>query len=177
MSINIIPHVTKASPDELARFENLIGASLPDDYRAFMLDKNGGRPDFSNDRDIWFPVQWNGQKFAAQYQGSLLESLGSLDAEDRSSLFRKYLHTHVNMKLIPADTISIGAAADGAVLLGIGDENRGKIFFWAQAYMSPDDDAVPNYDNVGLVAPDFTTFLKSLRPLKDVEAEQAANPE
>jgi hypothetical protein len=171
MHINIIPHSTKATESDVVRFEKRIGASLPDAYRAFLLDKNGGYPNFSVDRNIWFPVTWNGQSFAKQLEGSLLESLGSLDSASRSSLFQKYENCHVNMKLIPADTIAIGTAADGAVLIGIGAANRGKVYFWAQDYMSPEDDAVPNYDNVGLIAPDFPAFLNSLRAFKEIEAE------
>ncbi len=168
MTVSIVPHDKKASPDDVAKYEKLIGTKLPEAYRAFLLRSNGGHPDFSVDRNIHFPIQWNGQPFADQYEGAFLESFDTLDDSSMTSLFRTFDYTRGTSKIIPADTITIAVASGGAVLLGVGAHNRGKVYFWAQDQMPVQDDYVPDYNNVGLVAPDFESFLALLKPWNEV---------
>jgi hypothetical protein len=174
MAVNIVPHPTKAQVADVERFETLIGAKLPAEYRDFLLASNGGKPDFSVDRNIYFPITWKGQAWSKALDGAFLETLGSLDPAAKSSLAKSFDYLRKSEKMIPDDTIAIGTAGGGAILLGVGAKNSGQVYYWSQAHMSHEDNRVPGYDNVGFVAKDFPAFLQLLRPYKEVRAEQAA---
>jgi SMI1 / KNR4 family (SUKH-1) len=146
------PQVTDA---QIRAFENAIGRPLPDDYRQFLLDVNGGRLDRAN----------------REFDRGVVNRLFSLeDTEDDE----RDLATCANderASLPSPDLLYIGHDDGGnSLLLALAGEHRGEVW-----YMYTDDDARPDDANPRVawhdrrdmrkVATSFEQFMRSLRPL------------
>src|SRR5258708_5675517 len=109
-----------APPDELAEFENLIKNRLPDDYRYFLINCNGG---YVGGRYWYRGVKPEGQEVEAG-----VHHIGGFRQESRFSL---PWHRQCYDGRIPADLIWISDDPFGnAICLGIEGRHRGRIFFW-----------------------------------------------
>jgi hypothetical protein len=146
------PRVTDA---QIRAFEQSYGHRLPDDYRQFLLDVNGGGPDIAN----------------CEFDQGVVNRLFSLDdTEDDSS----DLATRANRErasLPSPDLLFIGHDDfSNSILLALAGEHRGEVWF-----MLTDDDARPDDANPRVlwhdrrdmrkVADSFEQFLRALRPL------------
>jgi hypothetical protein len=146
------PQVTDA---QLRAFEQAYGHPLPDDYRQFLLDVNGGQPARAN----------------CEFAHGVVNNLFSLeDPEDDSSDLAERA-TWTRPKLPSPDLLFIGHDSFGnRLLLALAGEHRGEVW-----YMLTDDDARPDDANPRVlwhdrrdmrkVADSFEQFMRSLRPL------------
>jgi hypothetical protein len=152
----------------LSLAEMEMGTKLPAELRDFMLRFNGGLPVPNNipeDISVHVRLRWKPSSAAAARSGrnTNLERIYRINGDPSVNLVR----ANKDFKgRIPADTITFGYDAGGSqFLIGTGDENRGKILFWARGWESElDDDENPNYDNVAEVANSFVQFLKGMAP-------------
>jgi hypothetical protein len=160
-----IAQVEKKSPpapqDELARFEELIGHTLPDDYRYFLANCNGGYIG----GQYWFK--------GATPEGRDVEAgvhhIGGFRSEGYFSLLRA---EDCYDGRIPGDLIWIMDDPFGnAICLGIAGKHRGRVFFWDHENEPEPGEwngAVETAGNVRLLANSFTDFVAGLRELDDI---------
>jgi hypothetical protein len=146
------PRVTDA---QIRAFETSFGHPMPDDYRRFLLDVNGGRPDRAN----------------REFDQGVVNRLFSLDDTDEES---RDLATRANRSrpMLPSlDLLFIGHDDGGnRLLLALSGEHRGEVWYMVTGDDARPDDANPRvlwHDRRDLrkVADSFEQFMRSLRPL------------
>lgn len=146
------PQVTEA---QIRAFEQSYGHPLPDDYRQFLLDVNGGQPDRAN----------------REFAHGVVNDLFSLDdtVNDSSDLTTRANRERASLP--SRDLLFIGHDDGGnSLLLALAGEHRGEVWF-----MLTDDDARPDDANPRVLwhdrrdmrklADSFEQFMRSLRPL------------
>jgi hypothetical protein len=140
---------------QIRAFEQSYGHPLPDDYRQFLLDVNGGSLDGAN----------------CEFDQGVVNRLFSLDDPDDDS---RDLATRANRErtsLPSPDLLFIGHDDGGnSLLVALAGEHRGEVWF-----MIGGDDARPENANPRVLwhdrrdmrklAATFEQFLRSLRPL------------
>lgn len=137
---------------DLSTVENRIGKSLPDEYRNFLLENNGGCPEF--------------QKFSKlgeenSYFGILSWFFGICPGNQNDLV----LTVERLSDRVPDNVIPIACDPSGNfVVLSVDKEDRGKIYFWDHEEEC-DEGEVPTYDNLYLVANNFNDFLQNLREI------------
>ena len=143
------PHVTTA---DVAAFEQRCGFQLPEDYRAFLLDVNGGRTADTH----------------AEFSQGVVNQLYSLnDSDDESDLLTSFDDLQKDFPSLPL--LYIGHDDGGArLLLALDGEHRGEV--WLQVIEARPHDANPRvlwHDRRGFtkLADSFTAFMTSLGPL------------
>lgn len=130
----------------LAVFEAQIKCALPDDYRAFMMRYNGGRPKPSI---VDFTLRDGSQSNA------VVEGLLAID----SKIWNIEVTWRTLRSRVPSETLPIGTDSFGnKFLLGITGEPRGKVFFWDHELETEDGD----WSNVDLIADSFDSFMRLL---------------
>ena len=145
-----------ASPEQITAFEAELGHPLPDDYRAFLQQVNGGIPTPGT-----FAIRWAGQPFAVQYDRSEAGFIYGLAGPDEE-LGLIWNHGS-NEGRIPRTTLAVGEDGGGnLVLLGVAGGEAGRVFYWAREFEGPEGEE-PTFDNVGYVADSFSAFLGALR--------------
>jgi hypothetical protein len=147
--------IAPASPDEVAAFEAEIGATLPDDYRQFLLRSNGGSL---------------GDKYEVVEQYVVIGSVGGFrEGYSLRSARACYQGTPVR---IPRALVWIMDDPGGnAICLGLTGEHRGKVYFWdhdEEPYPPEWDGQVETAGNIQLLANSFTKFVASLTRRKDI---------
>ena len=136
----------------LAAIEELWGFHLPNDYRKYLLETNGGEPE-----KTLFVID-------AEYGESTIDIFFGIKKgiNDNILLKQKYANVRFPDNFLPIARESFG----NLILLAVKNPDRGKIFFWDHE-LEADDGEVPDYSNLTLIAPDFQTFFNSLRPDED----------
>jgi hypothetical protein len=147
------PQVTDA---QIRAFEQSYGHPLPDDYRQFLLDVNGGGLDVAN----------------CEFAHGVVNRLFSLDDTDDDD--SRDLATRANWsrpRLPSPDLLFIGHD-DGSnrLLLALVGEHRGEVWFMLTGDDARPDDANPRvawHDRRDMrkLADSFEQFMRSLRPL------------
>jgi hypothetical protein len=144
------PQVTDA---QLRAFEQAYGHPLPDDYRQFLLDVNGGQPARAN----------------CEFAHGVVNNLFSLeDPEDDSSDLAERA-TWTRPKLPSPDLLFIGHDdGSNSLLLALAGEHRGEVWFMVDDERP--EDANPRvlwHDRRDMrkVADSFEQFMRALRPL------------
>jgi hypothetical protein len=144
---------------DISNAEKALGCLLTDDYRGFLLQHNGGRPSLEA-----FNIRWDGNALGEGWGASLVHFFLSIYDGKYSNLL-KY-NTVTFRGRIPADTVAIAYDQGGnLILLGVGDDNRGRILFWLKDH-EVEEGEMPDYSNVGFVADSFGAFLGSLHELE-----------
>lgn len=137
----------KLDERRLWNFEKRIGARLPEDYRGFLMEHNGGKPvpsDFSISTEQWT---------------SLHHVLGLHDGHSYLSLEGDY---EDYLSRMPASIIPIADDSFGnAICIGISGTEAGKVYFWDHELEGAEDEQ-PYFGNITLIADSFTKFLESL---------------
>ena len=137
---------------ELQALEQQLGATLPADYREFLLAHNGGCPD-----PYCFPLPGH----EADDCGILNQFLGIEPETDRDLLtvWQRY------QQRVPANLIPIAWDPGGNLIcLAMDAADRGKVYFWDhEAECNPGE--MPGYDNLLLISDSFATFLNSFYDL------------
>jgi hypothetical protein len=136
---------------EVEAFETLVGARLPQDFRAFMLSSNGGVP----------VVERGGRVMIVDFEGELADvrHLLGLREEYSYSLMKAVA---VFRERVPAGSIPIGRTSGGDLfLLCLSGARRGEVWFWNHE-LEVDEGEVAGMQNITPVAASFTAFLERL---------------
>ena len=154
------PQVAEAA---VAAFEAQLGATLPQDYRSFLLEVNGGRTARSH-RVFAIRMQ------KARTDETTLNGLHSLDdPDDRGNLAQRWKNIH---RMLPKDVLPIGSDSfGGTVVLALGGPRRGQVWFLDGADPRPEgsNPRVEWFDrrDVSKLADSFREFMDGLRPLDE----------
>ena len=180
--IEIIDCKNPTSLKEIKKFEQLIDAKLPEDYKNFLLKYNGGHPTYNSYELIESLPDTNSDG---------INWFRPLGKEYRMNLERDY---NVFLNRIPYQMISIADAPCGnRICLGIKEPYYGKVYFWdhnfeagaikdlyenfgieiamkntglsAREIINYGDE--PTFKNVYLTANSFTDFIDKLKPYED----------
>lgn len=156
----------RLSEAELAAFEEQVGTRLPDQLRSFYLRWNGGLPypvEVPEDSAVWVRLRWRpGAEAARVGPAASLNNLFEVDADSSVD----FLTAHADFEgRIPRDCLAFAIDPGGSLfLIGIGEHNVGRIYYWARAFEEGvEDGEAPGYDNVADVAGSFVEFLLALR--------------
>lgn len=140
-------------PATVAKLESAIGATLPQDYRAFLLATNGGRPADTH------------RMFALGKQQVALNQLHRLDTPRsplRSDGWRP--------AWMPPDLLSIGGASGGIIAICLRGEHAGSIWYLDTMDARPEgsNPRVAWHDRRDFtkLAPSFSAFVAALTPLE-----------
>jgi hypothetical protein len=145
---------------QIAAFEAKLGAALPEDYRAFLLEVNGGRTLSSH---VVFDIR-NDQTIL-----NTLHSLG--DPDEQRDLETRWRNSR---QRLPTNVLRVGADDGGGTLVVvISGPRRGQVWFLDGVDPQPDDDSPPvdwfDRRDVSKVAASFSKFIGSLKPLPSSE--------
>jgi SMI1 / KNR4 family (SUKH-1) len=162
MTTNWIP-ITERGPqvteDAVRRFEERLGATLPQDYREFLLEVNGGFAPTSH------CVFW------LRKSSTILNSLYSLDDPDeRSDLATRQLYPKYPKNDLPPNALKIGYDDGGSsIVLILSGPHHGEVWFLDTMDPRPEgsNPRVEWFDRRDVVklANTFHEFIDSLRPL------------
>ena len=143
------PEVTESDVDG---FEQRFGLALPRDYRAFLLEVNGGRTAITH----------------REFDRGILNELFSLNEPDESSDLASW-NELVRKDLKTPELITVGVDdGGGRVLLAVSGDHVGEV--WFQVHEGRPWEANPRvlwHDrrDVRKLAGSFSAFMSSLRPL------------
>lgn len=116
-----VVHSNRYGPLEAARleaFESSIGARLPDDFRRFLIDHNGGRPALDHVLD-------------AEGDDSLACLDGAYGLHDGPESRRLESTFAALRDALPAGLVAFGNDPGGnQFCIGIAGEHRGRVYFW-----------------------------------------------
>lgn len=137
----------KLNPLELIEFEKTNSLKLPEDYKRFILEQNGGEPKNKHHRKTDYVVS----RILGWYEGEYYESIF------------EYIDTYQNR--IPLGTFPIASDPFGNLfIMSLSEDSYGKIFFW-------DHEGELEYydghyiDNCYDVSDSFTEFIQGLGSL------------
>ena len=130
---------------EVLRFEGVIGFSLPDDYRGFLLETNGGVA-----AEAIFPIPSLGED-------SMLDVFYGIGLERPFDL--EFWWDEYNDDM-PERSIIIGAdPGNGMIMLSVGDDPG--IYFWDHSHFFPESN---EKQNAYFLAHTFTGFISTVKP-------------
>lgn len=131
-----------AAPALLDQLEDEVGLHLPDEYRRYLLQQDGGR------------LENNSQAIKSFF------GLGA-DVPEHRSMWAKLetYHDRLPPWLLPVASDAFGNLL--AISLRPGD--LGSIWFWDHEREAPEGEP-PTEDNIELKAPGLQAFLESLQP-------------
>jgi len=145
------PQVTES---EIAEFEKRYGHQLPDDYRRFLLDVNGGRLD----------------KSRREFDAGVVNRLFSLNDPEDDSRDLTTRAERARRDLPSPDLLFVGHDDGGArILIALSGEHQGEVWMQITTDARPPD-ANPRVDwdsrrDMRKLADSFEAFMGSLRPL------------
>ncbi len=132
----------------MSAFEQRHRLSLPNGYRRFLKENNGGRP---------VPEAFT---FPGRETGSLMRTFYSVNGPERTERLPLIFQMFENR--IPDGFFPFGRDAFGnQMLLQLSGPGTGRVYFWDHEYES-DDDEVPTMENMTLLADSFEEFLSGL---------------
>jgi hypothetical protein len=160
----------EVTADAVQRFEQQLGHELPEDYRSFLLELNGGRPARSH---RVFAIERAGKR----RNKTSLDTLHSLDDPDEDHDLAA--HQLFRREDYPANGLRIGYDAFGSALVLIfAGPHRGEVWMLDQGDPRPTD-ANPRVEwfdrrDVWKLADSFAEFMSSLRPLAPTSASSGS---
>jgi len=144
------PQVTGA---QIAAFETAFGYKLPEDYRAFLLEVNGGQPAATN----------------CEFSKGVVNNLFSLENGDHEGSDLQVRAERARKDLPSPSLLFVGHDDGGArLLIPLEGEHRGQV--WFQIKSERPEDANPRvlwHDRRDMtkLADSFEEFMSSLKPL------------
>jgi hypothetical protein len=133
---------------DIQAFETRLNARLPEDYRQFLMQHNGGKPE-----PYCFRVDMNGfpNESAITYFLCLSDT-----EQDSLSRYLKIYRDRIPVNLLP---IALPLAVN-LVCLSIAGDDYGTVYFWDHNWENDELD----YTNVHFVAHSFNELLNNLYP-------------
>lgn len=154
--MNLIEVGEKLSNKDIKKMEGALHLDFPQDYKDFLLKKNGGMPENEVEFDF---IESDPSTKEELEQGSDIHYF-----YDDNEVIESYGNL-VDEGLIPAEYLPIACDSfDNQILIYLGkDDNYGSIFF------ADSESEDPEGSSWGLskVADSFTAFLDMLRPMED----------
>ncbi|HYO72094.1 MAG TPA: SMI1/KNR4 family protein [Archangium sp.] len=150
MSVNLEESYAPLSTRQIEEVESRLAIELPQDYRAFLLSHNGGRPipDAFQMCGRWEMVD----RFLGIHEG---EHDNLLD----------YVRAYEGR--LPPELLPIAHDAFGNLIcLAVRGSQHGGVYFWDHEWEAGRGEP-PSYDNVTCIAESFEAFLASMRALPD----------
>lgn len=142
MSVGYRRQAAPAPADQIERLERRIGRPLPDSYRDYLRQHDGGQlQDNSEAVNEIFGVGPEAPEWASMWQ--------KLDVYD----------DRVPTWLLPVAS----DAAGNLFAVSLRDSDRGSVWFWDHEWEA-DEDEPPTEENIERRAKDWPTFLDALRP-------------
>ena len=136
------------TPDEIFALEQALGVVLPADYKAFLLQQNGGRP---REYEASIP-EWGSTPVAR---------LLGVSASGRSDIA---FQAKRMASLLPAGVIPVGDDPGGNYFcLDTTKAGAGSVLLWDHESSTPDENEGETEFKLYRVAPSFNAFLASLR--------------
>lgn len=150
----------RVTAEDVRRYERELGHELPEDYRQFLVDVNGGQP--SLERSL----------FHLRNEHSVLNNLLSLnDPDDGNDLATAQRLSGHSRNDLPKEALTIGYDAGGSrILLILAGPHRGQVWFldlgspWPIG-SNPRVEWFERRDACKL-ADSFAEFMSSLKPLE-----------
>jgi cell wall assembly regulator SMI1 len=134
---------------DLEAAEKRLGLTFPEEYRAFLLKHNGGRPtprEFNFLDPDGVPSNSLINFFLAIYDGTI----DNLEISYRTFTLKERM---------PANIVPIANDPFGnQICISVAGEDIGKVYFWDHE-REPDE---PSYENLSLIADSFNEFLSRL---------------
>lgn len=139
------------SEEDILDFERKYNINLPESYRSFLLQNNGGTP---NPNIFDFNDNY-GQNTSSlvHYFYALYNGDGYDNIEQNYKLFKSEGRIPINILPIADDPFG------NMVCISFSGSDCGKIYFWDHELESQNK----SYDNLSLIADSFTDFINSLR--------------
>lgn len=169
------PAARGASPPLLDQFESMIGAALPPDYKAFLLEVNGGSiigHQQQPGRYAMVAIDWQGKEPQETDDTAIVdyvlvvEDWEDIYEEERSNaltVFGVYRTFVMEQHALPLGLIPIARDPGGSLfLLDVAGPQKGAVLFWARDWYDPDQRSAEPYHNVGFIAPSFSAFLEKI---------------
>ncbi len=142
------------SEEKLCEVENRMGFTLPTAYRQFLLQYNGGKPK---------PAGFRFDKESDTYNDSEINFFHGIQ-EDAEFYINFERNCRMSEGRMPPDLIPIASDPFGNwICIAVSGEDCGQVYFWDhEREADPDEDEVPDYSNLHLIATDFNQFLEGL---------------
>ena len=147
-SIKVIESHAPTNLKEIKKFEKLIQAKLPEDYKQFLLKHNGGHP-ITNGFELIKPINNKTKEAGISWFFALYDG-------DVCNITRKFMDSRGG---IPDELLPIGYDSGGKTCLGIKGDYYGKLYYWTTnwSWWSGND-----YNYLYLIANSFTDFINGL---------------
>ncbi|MGD9170260.1 MAG: SMI1/KNR4 family protein [Candidatus Thiodiazotropha sp.] len=168
-------YVIPNEENRILEVEKMIGARLPDDYRAYLKESNGAEPRIGGyeEKPVFVRLHWP--------EGEPANAVGEYaDLAEPQILIDKWKDQNdqdvydirwwiVNGDdSIPTDFIVIWRdSGSNFFLLGIRKHNYGKVFYQARGYLRFDENDTVTHDAIAFVANSFTEFIQMIEPEPD----------
>jgi cell wall assembly regulator SMI1 len=143
-----------ASAQDLAEVEAVLGGRLPEPYKAFLAQSDGGE----------FKVA--GVRIEAQNDVTVLDRVLSVHGNATSGIRQQY-EMRREMDRIPQLCCPIGRDPGGNLfILSLEPKTYGKVYFWDHDNEPPDGgDRLADFPNMYELADDFELFVRKLEDL------------
>jgi hypothetical protein len=143
----------KLDEETVSRLEAAWRLKLPESYRKFLMEFNGGRPTARR------------FKFKGRTRGSSVDRFLGVHNREHNNLL-EYIETYRGR--IPPNLLPIAHdPGDNLIAISIDGPDKGRVYFWD--HDREVDDGPPDYSNVILIADSFDEFLEGLHE-KDVSS-------
>jgi hypothetical protein len=155
----------KLEENDLKAFEKKLGSTIPDEYRNFLLEYNGGYP-----KPNYFDIPKPEDNEFLDYpddMGSTIEYLCGIYKDpslEGINLIKQYEKYQITEKRMPDEILPIGGDLWGSLIcVGLKGDYRNKIFYWDSNF-EPDveENKQPFWQNITVIAASFNEFLQSL---------------
>ncbi len=144
-------HSQPITEKDILTFEQKHNVQIPEAYRKFLLQYNGGYPDPN-----CFDIKKRGGSIMDCFYGLKADS-NIRDMEQKSGVFKNR---------VPDKFIIIGGDQLGnLILIGVEGKYQDKVYFWDHEEESDTDK--PIYSNIYPIAKNFDTFFSSLHEYKE----------
>jgi cell wall assembly regulator SMI1 len=144
MAVTYLDREAPASRDLVDRLEQQLGQSLPDDYRDYLLQQDGGR--LSDNNEAVSEIFGLNESF--EYYNSM------------------WKHLQMYRDRVPPWLLPVASDEYGNLFaISLRTSDFGSVWFWNHE-LEADEDEPPTEDNIELKAPSWTAFLESLQPVE-----------
>ncbi len=136
---------------EIEEFESKYNISLPQDYKRFLLENNGGKPSIRRFETV-----------DGKHTSSVM-FLFPISRCEESNLISVYKEFNME-RLIHSDFLAIGNDPIGnKICISIMGNDIGSIYYWSVDMEDFDEDNyIPSYKYMSLVAKNFNDFINGL---------------